>query len=69
MNEDRFAGLLSNRRRLASIQPGQENLRGFMVNPFAGSVTPAQAAIYQAAFQQAQLDVQEPEWPEAECWN
>jgi hypothetical protein len=45
-------------------------LGGFAVNPFAASVTPAQAQIYEAAFAMAQQQHEnDEEWPMAECWN
>jgi hypothetical protein len=69
MNEDRFAGLFSDKRRDVVAKPDHVNLRGFITNPLAASVTPAQALMYQAAYEQAQKDNQEPEWPDAECWN
>jgi hypothetical protein len=44
------------------------DLSGFTANPFGDRITSAQAALYQAAFQNAQKAVSEPEWPVAECW-
>jgi hypothetical protein len=69
MNEDRFAGLFTNQRREDGQLSGQESLRGFTTNPLGDSVTAAQALIYQAAYQRAQQEHQEPEWPDAEWWN
>jgi hypothetical protein len=69
MNEDRFAGLFSNHRREVGNKPDHESLRGFITNPLAESITPTQALMYHAAYQQAQKDCEEPEWPDAECWN
>jgi hypothetical protein len=65
MNQDRFAGLFGNGNR----NHGHASLRGFATNPLADSVTPAQALLYHAAYEQALRDTQEPESPYAECWN
>lgn len=65
MNQDRFSGLLNKN----SHQTSQDNLRGFTTNPLGEAVTPAQVLMYQAAFQRALDENQEPEWPLAESWN
>jgi hypothetical protein len=69
MNQDRFAGFFDSRRPEDGNQTGQPSLRGFTTNPLGETITPAQALMYHAAYQHAQKDLQEPEWPEAECWN
>jgi hypothetical protein len=55
---------------------GRGEVGGFMANPLASGITPAQAAMYQTAYQLAQRDVEvvQPDelglrWPFAECWN
>jgi hypothetical protein len=67
MNRDRFSELFGNRRH--ETRQTEVNLRGFTINPLGGAVTPAQAQMYQAAYEQAQKSLEEPEWPLAECWN
>jgi hypothetical protein len=69
MSQDRFAGLLGQQGRENGYQTGQESLRGFTTNPFAASITPAQALMYQTAYLRAQEELREPEWPWAENWN
>ncbi len=69
MNEDRFAGRFDSFLFENGDQPPQEGLHGFTTNPLSDFVTPTQLLMYQAAYQQAQKDLQEPEWPDAECWN
>ncbi len=68
MRNERISRLLRN-RFAGDRQRVEIDLNGFMTNPFADMISPAQAALYQAAFLQAQRDVQESEWPQAECWN
>ena len=67
MNQNRFARYFSDDSR--GVDRGVPALSGFITNPLSESVTPAQALMYQAAYQQALKDSEEPEWPMAECWN
>jgi hypothetical protein len=70
MRHHRFMHLLGKTRIEVPELARTAALAGFAVNPFAASVTPAQAQIYQAAFEQAQQEhVTDEEWPMAECWN
>ena len=70
MRHHRFMHLFGKTRIQGPELVEAAELGGFAVNPFAASVTPAQAQIYQAAFQQAQQEhAGEEEWPMAECWN
>jgi hypothetical protein len=66
MNENRFAGQFGHEEM---NDAADDNLEGFVTNPLAGSITLAQSQLYQAAYLQAKKDLQEPEWPLAECWN
>jgi hypothetical protein len=66
MNQDRFSELFA---RQGYANTGLENLRGFMINPFANSMTPVQAAIYQLAYQQAQKEMETPVWLQKESLN
>jgi hypothetical protein len=71
MRHHRFIHLFGKTRFEVPELEGAAGLGGFTVNPFAASVTPAQALIYQAAFEQAQQQQHagDEEWPMADCWN
>ncbi len=69
MHEHHFAGAFSNHRQKLGKQSKPEDLRGFATNPLASSVTPTQTLMFQAAYQQAQKDLQEPESQLAISWN
>jgi hypothetical protein len=68
MSDEHTIRLLRNRfgvdRQVAEGQPG-----GFTANPLGGSISAAQAQLYQAALLQAQRDLQSGEWPLAEYRN
>jgi hypothetical protein len=72
MRHHRFMHLFGKSRIDAVDESGLAHtveLGGFAVNPFAASVTPAQAQLYQAAFAMAQQQHEkDEEWPMAECW-
>ncbi|HZZ78108.1 MAG TPA: hypothetical protein VFE62_06300 [Gemmataceae bacterium] len=65
MNEDRFSGWLENRRAPQT----QSVYRGFATNPLAGSMSEAQARMYQEAFERAQREAQRSRWRVVECMN
>lgn len=69
MFQDRLAGFFGNGRVSNEMRETPGGLHGFTANPIGNAITPAQAMLYQAAFLQAQKDLEEPEWPLAECWN
>jgi hypothetical protein len=61
---------LFNRNRFETLEhTSNTDLRGFTTNPFASSVRPAQLQVYQAAFLQAQKELQkQPRWLQ-QLWN
>ena len=67
MSHDQAFGQFGN--RFQNNFAGYAELGGFVTNPLAASVTPVQEMMYQAAYLQAKKELQEPEWPMAECWN
>lgn len=67
MNQNRFSDLFGGRQH--ETRKTTVSLRGFTTNPLGGSVTPEQISMYQAAYQQALIDSEEAEFPDAECWN
>lgn len=66
MNHHRFTAALTENSRFQTAVP---TLSGFRANPLGHAVTPAQALLYQTAYQLAIEDVSEPEFPWAESWN
>jgi hypothetical protein len=67
MNQNRLLEWLGSRQ---DVRMAQTNLSGFMANPLAGSMTPEQALMYEAAYQQAQQQAERPRWRGlTECLN
>ncbi len=69
MNEERFSERFHQACFEKSNQADHESLRGFTTNPLCQSVTFAQAQMYQAAYQRAQMDSQKPAWLARQSWN
>jgi hypothetical protein len=68
MHANRFAHMLEN-----EFARAQQPFPGFTANPLVANLPAWQAAMYQAAFEQAQLANTPPpdndDWPIAESWN